>query len=160
MIAVVLADKNWGIAKDGKQIAYIKEDLEQFKKITLGQTVIFGRKTLETFPDGKPLKHRNNICLSRTLKSEQDLKVIHNVDEIDFQDHICTLCIGGESVYRQLYQNFTGIYVTRLQEDLHADQFFPLDVEEKWVNIYDNSDYKYDPETGLHYKYELYLRKV
>lgn len=65
MKAIVNVNQSWGIGKDGDLLAYIPEDMKFFRNATKGGTVIMGRKTLESFPGGKPLKGRLNIVLTR-----------------------------------------------------------------------------------------------
>ena len=65
MKAIVLVDKNWGIGNAGDQVVYIPGDLKYFREVTMGHPVILGRKTLSTFPGGRPLKGRRNLILSR-----------------------------------------------------------------------------------------------
>ena len=65
MKAIVNVNQSWGIGKDGGLLAYIPEDMKLFRNATKGGTVIMGRKTLESFPGGKPLKGRLNIVLTR-----------------------------------------------------------------------------------------------
>ena len=64
MNLIVAVDQNWAIGKDGDQLIYIPEDLKRFKSLTTGHPVILGRKTLATFPGGRPLKNRRNLILS------------------------------------------------------------------------------------------------
>ena len=66
MNLIVAVDKNWAIGKDGDQLVYLSEDLKRFKSLTTGHPVILGRKTLATFPGGRPLKGRRNLILSRS----------------------------------------------------------------------------------------------
>ena len=63
--AIVAADRRWGIGKDGDQLCYIPADLKRFKALTTGHAVILGRRTLATFPGGRPLPGRRNLILSR-----------------------------------------------------------------------------------------------
>lgn len=65
MKAIVNVNQSWGIGKDGDLLVYIPEDMKFFRNATKGGTVIMGRKTLESFPGGKPLKGRLNIVLTR-----------------------------------------------------------------------------------------------
>ena len=76
MEAIVAVDRNWGIGRGGDQLVYLSEDLKRFKKLTLGRAVIVGRRTLSTFPGGRPLPgtpgcwprtyqwrgHRGRVC--------------------------------------------------------------------------------------------------
>ena len=61
MNLIVAVDKNWAIGKDGDQLVYLSEDLKRFKSLTTGHPVILERKTLATFPGGRPLKGRRKI---------------------------------------------------------------------------------------------------
>ena len=66
MDLIVAVDQNWAIGKDGEQLLYLSQDLKRFKALTLGHAVILGRRTLSTFPGGRPLKGRRNLILSTT----------------------------------------------------------------------------------------------
>ena len=58
MELIVAVDQNWAIGRGGDQLIYISQDLKRFKTLTTGHPVILGRKTLDTFPGGRPLKGR------------------------------------------------------------------------------------------------------
>ena len=64
MKAIVVADENWGIGKDGKLLAHLPGDLKYFKEKTKGKTLVMGRKTLESLPGCNPLPDRKNIILT------------------------------------------------------------------------------------------------
>ena len=64
MTAIVCVSQNWGIGREGALLFHISADLKRFKSLTVGRIVILGRKTLDTFPGGKPLKDRRNIVLT------------------------------------------------------------------------------------------------
>ena len=65
MNLIAAVDQNWAIGKDGDQLCYIPADLKRFKALTTGHAVILGRRTLATFPGGRPLPGRRNLVLSR-----------------------------------------------------------------------------------------------
>ena len=65
MNLIVAVDEKWGIGKDGGLLAHLPEDMKYFRETTSGRTVVMGRRTLESFPGGKPLKNRVNMVLSR-----------------------------------------------------------------------------------------------
>lgn len=65
MKAIVCVDKNWAIGNNNNLLFNIKEDMARFKDITMGKTIVYGRKTLESFPGMKPLPGRKNIVLTR-----------------------------------------------------------------------------------------------
>ena len=64
MNVIVAVDANWAIGLEGDQLCYIPADLKRFQKLTTGHPVLLGRKTLATFPGGRPLKNRRNLILS------------------------------------------------------------------------------------------------
>ena len=66
MDCIVNVTQNWGIGKDGDLLVSIPTDLRRFRALTTGKTVIYGRKTLLTFPHARPLPNRENWILSAT----------------------------------------------------------------------------------------------
>ena len=67
MTAVVAVCENGGIGKDGTLLFHIREDLRRFRQLTLGKTVVMGRKTLESLPGGRGLPDRRNLVVSTTM---------------------------------------------------------------------------------------------
>ena len=65
MNLIAAADEAWGIGKDGGLLAHLPGDMKYFRETTQGKVVVMGRKTLESFPGGRPLKNRTNIVLTR-----------------------------------------------------------------------------------------------
>lgn len=65
MKAIVCVDNNWAIGNQNNLLFNIKEDMARFKDITMGKTIVYGRKTLESFPGMKPLPGRKNIVMTR-----------------------------------------------------------------------------------------------
>ena len=61
MNLIVNVDKNWAIGKGNKLLVSIPQDMKFFRETTTGKVVVMGRKTLESFPGGQPLKNRTNI---------------------------------------------------------------------------------------------------
>ena len=55
MQAIVAVDKNWGIGKNGQLLVRIPADMKMFRQETTGKVIIYGRKTLDTFPMRRPL---------------------------------------------------------------------------------------------------------
>ena len=64
MNLIAAVDKNWAIGKDNKLLVSIPMDMKFFRETTTGKVVVMGRKTLESFPNGLPLKNRTNIVLT------------------------------------------------------------------------------------------------
>ena len=65
MNIIVAVDKNWAIGKENKLLVSIPADMKFFRSTTTGKVVVMGRKTLESFPNGLPLKNRTNIVLTK-----------------------------------------------------------------------------------------------
>ena len=138
MNLIVAVDKNWAIGYDNKLLVRIPNDHKFFREQTTGKVVVLGRKTLETFPQGLPLKNRTNIILS-TSKDYQvkDAAVVNSVEELlrklkSFNSEDVYI-IGGESIYRQMLPYCDTAYVTKIDHTYQADSYFPnLDEEEAW----------------------------
>ncbi len=133
MTAIVCVSKNWGIGKDNDLLFHISTDLKRFRSLTLEKPIIMGRKTLESFPGGKPLPKRKNIVLSTTMESREGVTVVHSVDEaLPYFTEDAFLC-GGEQVYRLLLPYCSRALVTVVDECPESDAFFPnLDELPNW----------------------------
>lgn len=138
MNLIVAVDRNWGIGKDNKLLVSIPADMKFFRTTTTGKVVILGRKTLETFPNGLPLKNRVNIVLTRDKNYKvKDAIVLHSVEEVleeikkyDAED---LYVIGGDSIYKQFLPYCDKAHVTKIDFAYEADAFFPnLDEMPEW----------------------------
>ena len=115
MNVIVAVDENWGIGKDGDQLVYLSQDLKRFKALTTGHPVILGRKTLATFPGGRPLKGRRNLILSRDPAFAQEgAEVFRDLEALRSAVSEDAFVIGGASVYEQLLPWCDTAYVTRI----------------------------------------------
>ena len=134
MNLIVAVDKNWAIGRDGDQLIYIPEDLKHFKALTTGHPVILGRKTLATFPGGRPLKGRRNLILSRDPAfAPEGAEVFPDLDHLLSAAPADSFVIGGASVYRTLLDRCDTAYITRIDASFPADKYFPdLDADPRW----------------------------
>ena len=83
MNLIAAVDKNWGIGYENKLLVSIPDDMKFFREVTTGNVVVMGRKTLESFPGGSPLKNRTNIVLSRNPGfAPKGVIVVHNPEEL------------------------------------------------------------------------------
>ena len=126
---MVCVDENWGIGKNNKLLFDLPEDKAQFKEKTIGQTVVMGRKTMDTLPQRRPLKGRFNIVLSTTLPDIDDFAVCNNIDDvfrcISENAQRKVFIIGGGMVYRAFLPYVTDAYVTKVHATKDADAFLP-----------------------------------
>lgn len=138
MRAIVNVSPDWGIGFENRLLFAIPEDLRRFRQLTEGGVVICGRKTLETFPGGRPLKNRRNLILTHDpafaaegAETVQNLQQLFPLLRQVPPDSLWV--IGGESVYRQLLPYCSGAAVTKTYADVQADRFFPnLDTLPGW----------------------------
>lgn len=132
MNLIVATDKNWGIGKNNDLLFHIPKDMKFFRETTTGKTVIMGRKTLESFPNKKPLPNRRNIVLTRNKDySVEGAEVIYDINELNLQSD--AFVIGGSEIYHLLLPLCNTAYITKVDADGNADKFFPdLDKDENW----------------------------
>ena len=158
MNAIVAVDRNWAIGKEGDQLIYIPADLKRFKELTMGHPVILGRKTLATFPGGRPLKNRRNLILSATPGyAVEGAEVYAGVDELLANAPEDAFVIGGESVYRALLDRCDTAYVTHILHAFPADRWFPdLNAAEGWQETERSQVFE---EDGLRFCYVTYKKQ-
>lgn len=158
MNCIVAADANWAIGKGGDQLCYLKEDLKRFKALTTGHPVILGRKTLATFPGGRPLKNRENLILSRDPDFHPEgARVFRDVESLLAEAPGDSFVIGGGSVYKALLPYCDTAYVTKIDHAFpEADAFFPdLDADPGWQIVSEELPLE---QEGLAYRYVTYKR--
>lgn len=137
MKAILSADRNWGIGYQNKLLVSIPSDMRFFREMTEGKVIVMGRKTLESFPNGLPLKKRVNVVLTHDRSYQvKDAVIVHDKDELmeelkKYQEDI--FVVGGGSVYELLLPYCDTAYVTRIDMAYQADTFFPdLDQDPEW----------------------------
>lgn len=157
MRAIVAVDENWGIGKDGGLLCHLSADLKYFKAVTMGHTVILGRKTLATFPGGKPLPGRENWILSATMpRAPEGARVFRDVDALLAQDTADAFLIGGAQVYKQLLPHCDEVYVTKIRHAFAPDVFFPnLDADPAWRV---KTQGPWQEEKGIAFRFDVYER--
>lgn len=157
MKLIVAVDQNWAIGYQNNLLTRISADLKRFKALTLGHGVLLGRKTLETFPGGRPLPGRPNFILSTDPHyAVEGATVLHSIEAASRLCPEDTFVIGGESVYRALLDCCDTAYVTRIDAAFPADAFFPnLDALPEWAVAEEEET---QAENGLNFRYVTYKR--
>lgn len=160
MNLIVAVDSNWAIGNKNALLVSIPNDHKHFREETTGKVVVLGRKTLETFPQGLPLKNRTNIILSRDPKfTVKDAIVVRSVEELmeelkAYNDEDIYI-IGGDSIYRQLLPYCNVAHVTKIDHAYEADAYFPnLDADEAWEITADSDEQTYFDIPYTFVKYE------
>lgn len=128
-IVIASADQNWGIGFQNRLLARIPEDMKQVSAKTRGKVIVMGRKTLESFPGGKPLADRTNVVITENIGyAVENALVVHSMPELLDQLKYCQdeiYVFGGESIYRQLLPLCSKAYITRFHAAFQADAFLP-----------------------------------
>ena len=160
MNLIAAVDQNWAIGNKNELLVRIPADQKFFRETTTGKVVVMGRKTLESFPNGLPLKNRTNIVLTHdnTYKVPGAV-VVHDMDELheelkkyDSQD---IYVIGGETIYRQLLDECDVAHITKIDYAYDADAYFPnLDERPEWKITADSEEQTYFDLEYYFYRYE------
>mgnify|MGYP000997130980 CR=1 FL=1 len=160
MNLIVAVDKNWAIGYHNQMLISIPEDMRFFRDETKGKAVIMGRKTFETFQDGKPLKNRLNIVITTRDTDIKDAIVVHSIDEAleaakGYQSKDIYV-IGGESIYKQMLDYCDVAHVTKIDYAYQADTHFPnLDEREDWKIAAESDERTY---YDIEYNFFKYVR--
>ncbi len=157
MIAIVAVDQDWGIGKEGQLLCHLSGDLKYFKEKTIGKRILLGRKTLSTFPGGRPLPGRENIILSRNPDFSCPGSVVcHAKEEVLALGQDIIIC-GGASVYEEFLPQTQCVYVTKIEASLGADRFFTdLDQHPDFYLAWEEENWR--EEEGLRYRFTKYER--
>ena len=161
MNLIVAVDKNWAIGYKNQLLVSIPQDMKFFRETTKGKVVAMGRKTLESFPGGQPLKNRVNVVLTTDKDYKtKGITLVHSiedmVEELKKYEEEDVYVIGGETIYRQLLPYCKKAYITKIDHAYHADTFFPnLDEDPEWemTKISDEQTY-----FDLEYVFTIYER--
>lgn len=146
MNIIVAVDQEWGIGNKGDLLARVKEDLQNFARLTTGKTVILGSNTLATFPGGRVLKDRRNIVLNPDPSYAPDGAVVaHSLEDLFSKIEELKAAglqsedifvIGGASMYRQLLPYCDKAYITEFLHTFEKDVWFPnLDEMPEWTLV-------------------------
>ena len=160
MNLIVAVDNNWAIGNKNKLLVSIPNDMKHFREETTGKVVVLGRKTLETFPQGQPLKNRTNVILTKNKNFKvKDAIVVHSLEALleelkNYEDEDIYV-IGGDSVYKQLLPYCTVAHVTKVDHEYEADTYFPnLDKDPNWQITAESDEQTYFDLPYQFLKYE------
>lgn len=135
-ISIIAAmSPNHIIGCNGSLPWHIPEDLAHFKKLTWGHTIIMGRKTFFSLPNGA-LPGRRNIVISKTLSHLKGCEVYNSLQKaleaLCIDDDI--FIIGGASIYTEALPLASCLFITLIdKEPAHGDTFFPIIDRSKWI---------------------------
>ena len=157
-IIACISQTNRAIGHQNRLLYHIKSDLTRFRELTTGHTIIMGRKTYESLPNGA-LPHRRNIVVSNSMKEMEGCEVYPNLEaalkaaEGKTEE---TFIIGGESIYRQSLHVTRKLYLTVVDDaPQQADAFFPEINPKEWKLI----EKEMRNENGLSFSFLTYFKK-
>ena len=159
MEAIVAVYSDWGIGADGTQPVVLRADRAHVREKTRGAAVIVGRRTMEDFPGGRPLKGRSNIVVTRRDIAIEGAEVAHSTEEALALAEKYEKCfvIGGASVFRQFFPYLDRVEITKIDLAPPSDSYFPdLDADPGWVCAEEG---QWQEEDGIRYCFCSYERK-
>jgi dihydrofolate reductase len=162
MNLIVACDQEFSIGKDGKLLTYLPEDLKRFKKITMGNIMIMGRKTIDSLPGGRLLPNRETWILTHDLKYSKDgAHVFHSLKEIKeyvVHNRIDTSTIfvcGGAEIYQLFLPYCTKAYMTIINQDFAGDIHIPnINILPGWYLSYRSEEQRYKDVSYQYMNYE------
>lgn len=161
MISLIAAiGKNNELGKGNTLLFNMPADMKHFRDTTRGHTVIMGRKTFESLPNGA-LPKRRNIVITRDINYKKDgIEVAHSLDEAISLTNKSeeSFIIGGAEIYKQSIEKADKLYITHIDgEDGEADAFFPEIIPILWNEI-SHEEHKKDAENPFNYTFSVYER--
>lgn len=135
--AIVAVAADWAIGRQGELLCHLPADMKHFKEVTMGHSIVMGRKTFESFPS-RPLPGRQNIVITRNPQWQYPgVTIAHSVkDAITVAETADVFIIGGADIYEQTLPLVDVLHLTMIHARwASADAFFPaLDMDE-WQEV-------------------------
>lgn len=155
MLSIIVAKaKNNIIGKNNKLLWKLPEDLRRFKELTMGHTIIMGRKTFESLENVLPGRKHIVFTQNPDFKvNDENVQAVHSMLEIQeyIENDEENFVIGGAMIYNLLMPYVTKMYVTEIEKDFQGDAFFPRIDTQVWKEISrekgmqdENNDFDYD----------------
>jgi dihydrofolate reductase len=160
MIAMIAAMDKHGVIGFHNRLPWrLPEDLAHFRELTMGQTVVMGRKTMESLD--KPLSGRRNLVLTRSLdQTPTGFSMIRSIDQVrHIAEDQTVFVIGGESIYLLFLPYADVIYLTVIDAIFRGDAFFPKIDTKEW-QIISETEGKTDQENPYRYIFRVYRRTL
>ena len=161
-ISIIAAlDENMAIGYKNQLLCYLPADLKHFKELTTGHSIVMGRKTFESLPNGA-LPNRKNIVLTRNKEFNcENCTVINSVEELfdlaHEQDEL--FIIGGAQIYELFIDKADKLYLTHIRHKFKADTYFPdFDVNE-W-KVIEKKDFKLDEKNKYPFSFVTYQKSI
>ena len=163
LILIAAMDLDRGIGKDNKLLYHLPADMKRFKELTTGNTVVMGRKTYESLPNGALPKRRNIVITKNEDFKAENCEICHSIDEMLklCKDDEKVYVIGGESLYRQTIDIADRLELTQIlttSNSKGADVFFPTIEQFEWKRSW-FLEYPKDDKNEYNYRFITLSRK-
>lgn len=159
LVIIVAKSQNGVIGRQGGLPWHIPGDLRRFRELTIGQTVIMGRKTYESLPDAvRPLPGRTNIIVSRDPAYYSEGALVASSLRVAMKIAVGdpVFVIGGEQIYQLALPLADKILLTLVHREIQGDCYFP-ELDTTW-ELVDGWNHRYF-EQGIEYTYLTYERR-
>lgn len=160
MISLIVAyDKNKSIGHVNTIPWKLKADMKRVKDLTTNQTIIIGRKTLESI--GRALPNRINRVLTRnpeTLKNYENIEIFTDNTILDNIETEKAFIFGGAKIYKKYLDKCDEMFITEVNTIVNADAKFPEFDENEWELI-DKQSFKKDKDNEYDYSFLHYKKK-
>ena len=158
IVHIAAITKNHAIGEKGDLLFKIKEDMSRFKALTLGSTVLMGRKTWESLPEKfRPLPLRTNMVVSRNPDYKAPGATVFTDIEHALSEVVTNkvFVIGGEEIYKQTIELADVLELTIVDTVMSADAFYPKFTR----GDFNRKDFGTSREGGLFYSFVKFTRK-
>lgn len=157
---IVAITNNNAIGRDGDLVFRLKGDMRHFRELTMGHTIVMGRKTWESLPKGA-LPGRRNVVISRNPEYEAPgAEVYTSLEEaLKHCENDTVFIIGGAQIYSQSLRLAERLYLTAIKADVpDADTFFPEIDHAEWT-VESLDPMQTDEDAGVNYQFICLSRK-
>lgn len=160
MLSLIVATTEDGIiGKEGTLAWRIPKDLQYFKKVTMGKTMIMGRKTFESLPGMLPGRKHVVLTRNKELVFPEGVEVLHDFEKVlsykDLPEEI--MIIGGGEIFKYFLPHCEKLYITYVKKEFSGDTYFPLDQLESFKEI--SREEAVDDHSGIHLAFTVYQRR-
>lgn len=135
--AIVAVDENGAIGRQGDLLCHLPADMRHFKEVTMGHSIVMGRKTFESFPR-RPLPGRQNLVITRSAGWQYPgVTVAHSLEQaIALAETDTVFIIGGAQIYEQALPVVDVLHITLIHARwASADVYFPALDPNQWQEV-------------------------
>ena len=147
IVAIAAVAENWVIGSGEDMLWHLPDDFKRFKKVTTGNTLIFGRKTHEQI--GRTLPDRRIIVVTRDENWQgEGVEVAHSINEAldmaaETPDKVCYVG-GGSEIYEAAWPYLTELDITHVKMAPEGGATFPIITPQEWTEVSREQHEKFD----------------